>query len=98
MKAKAKDILIRAAKTFVQAFVTYLSADIFFGITDLDTLKKVVMSALIGAATAGVCAVMNLFIAWADTYFNTIGKISNTYSEDEADGEEYDTEGDNNGE
>ena len=78
MKAKVKDIIVRTAKTFAQAFITYLTADVFFGITDLNTLKKVVLSALIGAATAGVCAVWNSLIVWLNAYFDNKIEMTET--------------------
>lgn len=65
MKKKAfKDILIRALKTFVQAFISYLSIDAFFGVTDLTALKKIALSLLVGALAAGVSAVWNSLIEW----------------------------------
>ncbi len=63
-KNAVKDILIRAAKTFVQAFISYLSIDAFFGVTDLTTLKKLALSLLVGALAAGVSAVWNSLIEW----------------------------------
>lgn len=63
MKTKIKDITIRAGKTFIQAFlgtlITMLSA---IEITNIDLLKTTIISALVGALSAGLCAVMNLFI------------------------------------
>ena len=59
-----KDILIRALKTFVQAFISYLSIDAFFGVTDLNALKKIALSLLVGALAAGVSAVWNSLIEW----------------------------------
>lgn len=63
---KAKDILIRALKTFVQAFLSYLSIDGFFGVTDYTALKKIALSLLIGALAAGVSAVWNALIEWVN--------------------------------
>lgn len=60
----ARDILVRAGKTFAQAFASYLSIDVFFGITDLNTLKKVAVSLLVGALAAGFSALWNTFIEW----------------------------------
>lgn len=99
MKKKAKDILIRTLKTFVQAFIGYFTADIFIGITDITTLKKVVLSALIGAFAAGICAVWNMLIAWLDTYFE--GRESQNIAETrtettEVEYEDYDSEREEN--
>lgn len=59
MKAKVKDILIRAIKTFIQGFlgalaITLPSADL----TDVALVKSI----LIGALAGGISAVMNLII------------------------------------
>lgn len=64
MNKKVKDILIRAGKTFVQAFISYLSIDAFFGVTDLTALKKIALSLLVGALAAGVSAVWNSLLEW----------------------------------
>ena len=58
-----KDILIRALKTFVQAFIpvvatAFATADI----TEIDNLKAVAYSALISGCAAGLSAVWNLII------------------------------------
>ena len=59
MKDKAKDIAIRAGKTFIQAFIAALPIT-------AATIEGGVMvwkSALIGALAAGLSAVMNLALA-----------------------------------
>ena len=58
-KAKLKDIGIRAAKTFVQAFLGSISIETVLATTD----KSVVRSMLISATAAGISAVMNLILA-----------------------------------
>ena len=63
-KKVIRDILIRAGKTFVQAFISYLSIDAFFGVTDLGALKKIALSLLVGALAAGVSAVWNSLLEW----------------------------------
>lgn len=56
-KKKLKDILIRALKTFLQAFI----AAFLLGTSNLSNLdKKVLESALLGGLAAGISAVMNL--------------------------------------
>lgn len=72
MNKKVKDILIRAGKTFVQAFISYLSIDAFFGVTDLTALKKIALSLLVGALAAGVSAVWNSLLEWIS---NRIGEV-----------------------
>lgn len=59
MKAKVKDILIRAIKTFIQGFLGALS--ITLPSTDLTDVA-LVKSILIGALAGGISAVMNLII------------------------------------
>lgn len=59
MKEKTKDIIVRAAKTFVQAFVASISVDALFATTDKDALVRVGISMLIAGVSAGVSAVWN---------------------------------------
>ena len=54
-----KDIVIRALKTFVQAFLSAISVDALLGVTDLDTLKRIGISMLIAGTAAGLSAVWN---------------------------------------
>ena len=59
-KNEARDIIVRAAKTFLQAFLASLVVDI----TSISSGGwNVCRSALISAAAAGLSAVMNLAIA-----------------------------------
>lgn len=58
-KSVIKDIAIRAAKTFIQAFLSSVSVDALLGITDFDTLKRVGISMLIAGTAAGICALWN---------------------------------------
>lgn len=68
-KDKLKDIAIRALKTFIQAFLSAISVDALFGVTDLDTFKKVLVSVLIAATAAGISAVWNMVQNMLSTYF-----------------------------
>lgn len=54
-----KDIAVRAVKTFAQAFLSAISVDALFGVTDKDTLKSVGISMLIAGTAAGISAVWN---------------------------------------
>ncbi|MBQ2847211.1 MAG: hypothetical protein IJE74_03035 [Clostridia bacterium] len=54
-----KDTAIRAAKTFLQAFLSAISVDALLGVTDFDAFKKVGLSMLIAALAAGISAVWN---------------------------------------
>lgn len=72
-KEKIKDIAARASKTFIQAFVSSLTIDSFFGVTDVDAIKKVGISVLVGAVAAGISAVWNTVLdavyKWLDKKF-----------------------------
>lgn len=59
LKAKWKDILVRAGKTALQAFLAALP----FTATTIEGGKAVWKSALIGALAAGISAGMNVIIA-----------------------------------
>ena len=59
-KEKIKDILARAGKTFIQAFIGSITIDGFFGVTDLDTIKRIGLSMLVAGVAAGVSAVWNM--------------------------------------
>lgn len=53
------DILERAGKTFMQAFMSAISVDMLLGVTDFDAFKKVGISMLVAAVAAGISAVWN---------------------------------------
>lgn len=57
-KERLKDIGIRAAKTFVQAFMGAVSIDVAFATTDRSVWK----SMLLGGVAAGISAVWNLVL------------------------------------
>ena len=58
-----KDILIRALKTFVQAFIpVVVSALSVADLTDFSKIKSVLYSAIISGAAAGISAVWNVLI------------------------------------
>ena len=59
IKAKWKDILVRAGKTALQAFLAALP----FTAATIEGGKAVWRSALIGAVAAGISAGMNVVIA-----------------------------------
>ena len=73
-KKAVRDILIRASKTFVQAFISYLSIDAFFGVTDYTTLKKIALSLVVGALAAGVSAVWNSILEWINRRIDEMGE------------------------
>ena len=79
-KEKVKDIAIRALKTFVQAFLSAISVDALFGVTDFDNLKRVLIGILIAATAAGISAVWNMAQDMLSTYF--AGKGAGTMSFD----------------
>lgn len=74
MNKKVRDIIIRASKTFVQAFVSYLSIDAFFGVTDYTAIKKVALSLFVGALAAGVSAVWNTILEWINRRIEEMGE------------------------
>lgn len=55
-QAKRKDILIRAFKTFVQAFLAFIATGLL-DVTDLNAVKGLI----IGATAAAISAVWNAF-------------------------------------
>ena len=57
-KERLKDIGIRAAKTFVQAFMGAVSIDVLTATTDRSVWK----SMLLGGVAAGISAVWNLVL------------------------------------
>lgn len=61
-KEKVKDILVRAGKTFVQAFFSSIVVENFLVVKDAETLKVVLASTLIAGAAAGVSAVWNMLV------------------------------------
>ena len=79
---KVKNITERVVKTFIQAFVSALSIDSLFGVTDLDTLKRVLVSIAIAALAAGISAVWNLIQSYVN---GKLDKITTTEEEDNID-------------
>ena len=58
MSNKTKELLIRAFKTFIQAFLGYLCT---VSIMDIDwSNKKIVIGVLLSAISAGISALMNI--------------------------------------
>ena len=80
-KAKVKDIVARASKTFIQAFIGSFTIDAFFGVTDTETIKKIGLSMLVAAVAAGVSAVWNMLL---DFVYRKIDEAIPTESESEA--------------
>lgn len=74
-KAQVKDIVTRASKTFAQAFISAISVDSIFGVTDLDTLKRIGLSMLIAGVAAGISAIWNMVQDWL---YNKIEEIMPT--------------------
>ncbi len=60
MQEQVKDIVVRAVKTFLQAFI---SALMVANLTDFDSVK----AAVIAAGAAGVSAVWNTLLATRKT-------------------------------
>ncbi len=62
-KANWNDIAIRASKTFIEAFLSYITIDGIFEITDTTTAKRFVLTTGISALAAGISAVWNLVMS-----------------------------------
>jgi hypothetical protein len=56
------DILVRAGKTFLQAFVGSITINSFLVVNDVNAFKAVLYSTLIGGLSAGLSAVQNMII------------------------------------
>lgn len=56
------DIIIRALKTFIQAFLGAVTIDGFANITDFDGLKKVLIATAVAGVSAGISAVWNMIV------------------------------------
>lgn len=59
---KWKDVLIRALKTFVEAFVGAVAVNRMFGVADWGTFKSILTETALAGISAGVCAVWNMII------------------------------------
>lgn len=57
-----KDIVNRAIKTFIQAFVGSITINSFLVVDDVNAFKAVLYSTLIGGLSAGLSAVQNMII------------------------------------
>lgn len=64
MNEKYKDMLVKAGRTFLQAFLAYLSLNLVDvvanGLEDFELLKTAMFGLLMSAIAAGIAAVMNL--------------------------------------
>ena len=54
-----KDVLIRAVKTFIQAFLGAVTADEVMNVTD-GNMKKFLVSLAVAGISAGISAVWNM--------------------------------------
>lgn len=61
-----KDILVRAGKTFIQAFVGSITINSFLVVNDVNAFKAVLYSTLIGGLSAGFSAVQNMIINYLE--------------------------------
>ncbi|MBQ4630630.1 MAG: CHAP domain-containing protein [Clostridia bacterium] len=78
-KEKVINILERAGKTFLQAFLSAISVDVLLGVTDFAALKKVGISMLIAALAAGISAVWNMAINALNVHFSGKGAGTMTF-------------------
>ena len=72
MKINYRDVIIRAAKTFTQAFISAFGIDAIFGITDRAMLRKAILAMLISAVAAGISAVWNMGLEWLSNRIESI--------------------------
>ena len=61
-----KDIVNRAIKTFIQAFVGSITINSFLVVNDVNAFKAVLYSTLIGGLSAGLSAVQNMIINYLE--------------------------------
>ena len=59
---KTKDVIERALKTFIQAFLGSVTINSFMLVEDINGFKSVLYSTLIAGISAGVSAVWNMFV------------------------------------
>ena len=62
LSKKTKDVLERALKTFIQAFLGSITINSFMLVQDIDGFKAVLCSTLIAGVSAGTSAVWNMII------------------------------------
>lgn len=62
IKSNWKDVLTRAGKTFMQAFLGSICLDSVLSIRDTTMLKSVLVSIAVGGISAGISAVWNLLM------------------------------------
>lgn len=62
-----KDVSVRAAKTFAQAFLASVSVEQLFTAGDLTAAAQMLNSMALAGLAAGVSAVWNLLTAWIVT-------------------------------
>lgn len=63
MKSNRKDILLRAAKTFLQAFLSALAIDGTFDLSGGDGFKRFLLTTGLSALAAGISAVWNFLLS-----------------------------------
>lgn len=73
-KKRIKDIIIRAAKTFIQAFLGAISVDVLFATSD----RNVWRSMFLGALAAGFSALMNYIINRLDVKRSEYNAVQTT--------------------
>ena len=62
LSKKTKDIIERAVKTFIQAFLGSITINSFMLVQDIDGFQAVLCSTLIAGVSAGASAVWNMII------------------------------------
>ena len=57
-----KDLALRAVKTFIQTFISYLTIDGIFGISDKVEMQRWLLTTGLSALAAAISAVWNLIL------------------------------------
>ncbi len=83
-KINYRDVIIRALKTFMQAFISAFGIDAIFGVTDARMLKKALLAVLISAVAAGISAVWNMLLEFVNKKIDEID-ITDEGSDEDAD-------------
>ena len=78
-----KDLSIRAIKTFIQTFISYLTIDGIFGISDKVGFQRWILTTGLSALAGGISAVWNLILGIiSEKAGEALDKIGRDESED----------------
>ena len=90
-----KDLTLRAVKTFIQTFISYLTIDGLFGISDKVEMQRWLLTTGLSALAAAISAVWNLILGViSDKAGEALDKINDESKEEEPEVETEETEED----